>query len=80
MLSKEVRRLGKYSTNIRSMRPVSSNAPGKSRLFPNTNTGMPVNCGLSNNECNSLRDASILSKSAASTIYLWNVKMDENLS
>lgn len=73
MFLKTYSRFGQFfqlGTYIRSIKPVSSSAPGRSRLLPNTKTGMPVNCGLSNSECSSLRDASILSKSAASTIYL----------
>lgn len=58
------------ASHILSMSPVSSRAPGKSRLLPKTSTGIPASCGLSRSECSSFRDASILSKSAASTMYL----------
>ena len=52
------------------MSSFSSSAPGRSLLLPSTSTGMPANCGLSSRLCSSFRDASILSASAASTMYL----------
>lgn len=60
---------------ILSIRPFSSRACGKSLLLPSTKTGIPVSCCLSRRLCNSFLDASILSASAASTIYLqWKEK------
>ena len=42
--------------------------PGKSLLFPSTSIGIPASWGLSSKLCSSLRLASILSGSAASTM------------
>lgn len=56
------------STHICSMSSFSSKESGRSRLFPKTRTGIPWSWGLSRRLCNSFRDASIFSWSAASTM------------
>lgn len=47
-LAFSVNSVNKRITHIRSIRPCSSNAWGRSRLLPSTNTGIPVSCCFSN--------------------------------
>lgn len=60
----------KESHYIRSMISFSSQAFGRSFLLPRTRTGIPASWGFAKRLCNSFRDASILSWSDASTMYL----------
>ena len=70
LLSLSLSKIRWLSTHILSMSPFSSRALGRSRLFPSTRTGIPASWGLSSRWWSSLREASILSGSAASTMYL----------